>query len=119
MHTRALLGRTGETLVEHYLQGQGFIILERNYSRKYGEIDLIATTHDVISFVEVKMRSNPRFDMSEVVTFAKQQKIIAVAKAYLALYPQDTKVCRFDVALIDISAKNPITYIENAFQEPY
>lgn len=115
-HTQ-YLGRVGEALVEKYLVQQGFTILERNFARRYGEIDLIASTTDTLAFVEVKMRTNAHFDLTEVITLAKQKKIITVAKDYLAFHPHDMKSCRFDVALIDTTAHNSIVYIEDAFRE--
>jgi len=111
------LGRVGEALVEEYLIKHGFTILERNFTRRYGEIDLIASTTDVLAFIEVKMRTHAHFDLTEVITLAKQKKIITVAKDYLAFHPHDMKSCRFDVALIDTSAHNAIVYIEDAFRE--
>jgi len=117
MHKKTLLGREGEALIERYLGNLGFTLLEKNYSRRYGEVDLIAANKTTIIFVEVKMRTQAMFDLSEVITLAKQKKIITVAKDYLAFHDHDMKACRFDVALVDSSAKNPITYIEDAFRE--
>ncbi len=47
-------GDIGEEVVCQYLERKGFRVLERNYLRKWGEIDIIAEKADLISFVEVK-----------------------------------------------------------------
>ena len=47
-------GDIGEEVVCQYLERKGFRVLERNYLRKWGEIDIIAEKGDLISFVEVK-----------------------------------------------------------------
>ena len=53
--TRQELGKTGEGIVARKLEKDGFKILDKNYKRFYGEIDLIAAKKDLIVFVEVKM----------------------------------------------------------------
>jgi putative endonuclease len=48
------LGDVGENIACEYLRRRGFDILERNYLRKWGEIDIVATKDGVMRFVEVK-----------------------------------------------------------------
>jgi putative endonuclease len=52
------IGAYGEQLAVNYLKNKGFIVLEVNYLKKWGEIDIVAreTTGDsaIIRFVEVK-----------------------------------------------------------------
>lgn len=47
-------GDLGENIVGMFLVKQGFKIAERNYLRKWGEIDIIAKKGDTLYFVEVK-----------------------------------------------------------------
>jgi|CXWL01.1.fsa_nt_gi putative endonuclease len=48
------IGNLGETVVADYLTDLGFSILDRNFSRKSGEVDVIAQKGNTIHFVEVK-----------------------------------------------------------------
>ena len=48
------VGRIGEDVACKFLMKQGFSIVERNYWRKWGEIDVIAQKGDAWHFVEVK-----------------------------------------------------------------
>jgi putative endonuclease len=48
------LGDIGENVACEYLRRRGFEIVERNYLRKWGEIDIVARKAGVIHFVEVK-----------------------------------------------------------------
>ena len=41
-------------MVCRFLIGKGYKIIERNYLKKWGEIDIVAKSEDVIHFVEVK-----------------------------------------------------------------
>jgi putative endonuclease len=110
------LGKQGEDMVVAYLLQEGFTILERNYRKQYGEIDIIACNKEYLVFVEVKMRRSCRFDFSCVVTPKKQQKIAFVARHYLARHTYAYKVYRFDVALVEgIGTAAKITYIPQAF----
>jgi len=114
MDKRKVLGALGEDLVAKNLEQQGFTIQHRNYRRRYGEVDIIADKDDVLVFVEVKCRKHAYFDVSQLVPWSKQKKIIMVAKDYIARYDHAEKVCRFDVALVE---GEKLTYLENAFCE--
>jgi len=49
------IGKIGENLAAKWLISKGFVIVEENYLRKWGEIDLVAReTAGKIHFVEVK-----------------------------------------------------------------
>ncbi len=113
---RTTIGSQGEYYVSTWLQQEHFTILERNYRKKYGEIDLIAIRSNVLIFVEVKTRTANYFNLSTVVTLSKQKKIILTAKQYIAHHHYDTMVYRFDLALLEGSPGNyNLTYIPNAF----
>lgn len=111
-------GCAAETLVAQSLVKDNFTILERNYTIRGGEIDLIALKNDLIIFVEVKQRTTYYSDMSELITTNKQKKIINTAKQFLSKHNYDDKICRFDVALLEGPLNNPlVTYIAHAFSE--
>ena len=55
------LGRRGEEEAARYLQGEGWIILERNARIGRCEVDLIVTRGVVLAFVEVKSRRGVGF----------------------------------------------------------
>ncbi len=48
------IGDIGEQLVVKDLIERGFLILDRNYSRKWGELDIVAKKYEILHFVEVK-----------------------------------------------------------------
>ncbi|KND48567.1 MAG: putative endonuclease [Parcubacteria bacterium C7867-005] len=47
-------GDLGENIACSFLEKKGFKIIERNYLRKWGEIDIIAQKGRVFRFIEVK-----------------------------------------------------------------
>ena len=48
------IGNYGEEIGSNYLIRKGFEIIERNYLKKWGEIDIVARRTDTVHFVEVK-----------------------------------------------------------------
>jgi len=112
------LGSGGEATVATWLQHQGFTIIERNYTTRTGEVDIIAERGEVLAFVEVKTRRNSNFDMGVIVTPGKQRRIIRATHHYILVNQIEDRVCRFDVALVIGGEPEPeIEYIEDAFQE--
>lgn len=51
-------GALGEDIACRFLEKKGFAIIERNYRKKWGEIDIIAEKSNKIHFVEVKSVSS-------------------------------------------------------------
>lgn len=47
-------GELGEDIAVRFLMKHGYEILERNYTRKWGELDIVAIKDNVYYFVEVK-----------------------------------------------------------------
>jgi len=48
------IGDLGEDVVCRHLRERGCVILDRNYLKPWGEIDVVAFRNDVVHFVEVK-----------------------------------------------------------------
>ncbi len=114
--TTTSLGKKGEDVVADYLQQKGYAILAQNYRSKLGEIDIIARKNETLAFVEVKLRKNPYFPMTQLITPSKQKKIIKTAEIYRAKKGIINANFRFDIALVTLPNTQPsITYIDNAF----
>lgn len=48
------IGKLAEDIACKYLENSGFRIIERNYTKKWGEIDIIALKNKVFYFIEIK-----------------------------------------------------------------
>ena len=108
-------GEFGEALACRYLEGLGYLCLEKNYRAQGSEVDLIMQDGDTLVFVEVKARSGGRFGLGrEAVTPNKQQRIIRGALAYLQAHGRLEGFSRFDVVEIDLITREA-THIPNAF----
>jgi putative endonuclease len=109
---RIKTGREGEQAAARFLENNGYTILERNYRRKFGEIDIIARHNDYLVFIEVKTRAgHSHGDPLEAVTFRKQKQISRVAQYYLQERQLHDIPARFDVVAVRVS-KNRLPEIE-------
>ena len=79
------LGFLAENIVARYLEDGGYEILDKNYRKPWGEIDIIARKDDVVVFVEVKAnsRATEGLDPEVRVDWKKTAKIKRVAAFYL------------------------------------
>ena len=81
---RRALGLRGEALVAAWYERAGYEILDRNWRRREGELDLILRRGRSIVFCEVKTRSSNRFGAPiEAITRVKQLRIRALAARWL------------------------------------
>jgi putative endonuclease len=103
------LGAYGERLAAVYLERQGYLILERSYRIKSGEIDLIAVwKRKVVVFVEVKTWAAPWENAggpSDAVDEKKQEKITRVALAYMKRHQLLESPGRADVIAVFASVQ--------------
>jgi putative endonuclease len=102
-----------EALAAEFLQTHGLVIVERNWRRRVGELDLIARDGDVVVFVEVRLRRRADFGGAAAsITSAKRARMIAAANAYLAGLPR-TPPCRFDAVLLDALDRARIEWLRD------
>jgi len=110
-------GQTGEDLAVRYLENLGYTIVERNYRKRIGEIDIIARDGECLVFIEVKTRSNRRFGSPfDAVDFRKQQQISRVALAFMTQHRFGEVPVRFDVIGVHLEESPRVELIKNAFE---
>lgn len=115
MNTRSV-GSIGENIAVKYLEKRGYVILQRNFVARHGEIDIIAKDGEYIVFVEVKRRKTDKFGMPrEAVTPYKQQTIAMCAKFWLTKNKLYGAPARFDV--VEVQDKE-VTLLVDAFRMP-
>ena len=109
-------GSNGESYAVEYLQHKGYEIITRNFSSRFGEIDIVCKKDDFIVFVEVKTRGRKALVSGrEAVTPGKQKRIIKTALIYLSANGITNLQPRFDVVEIMITERVTVEHIINAF----
>ena len=113
-------GRRAEELAAEFLRAQGFEILQRNYLRRLGELDVIARRADLLVIVEVRTRSSAAFGGAAAsVDRRKQQRIIRAATALLQQRAELARLAvRFDVIVVSDphGAVPRIEWLQHAFE---
>ena len=110
--------KLGEDKACNFLQKKGFKIIERNFRKGYGEIDIIAIDSSnqeekTLVFVEVKTRKSNSFGSPlEAITPWKLKSLIRTAQFYKLIHPNLPDNMRIDAVSIILSSSNEVEEIE-------
>ena len=116
MYIRHITGKYGEEIAEEYLRNLGYFILEKNFSCRQGELDIIAVDNNEIVITEVKTRTSKKYgEPADAVDYKKKKHIYNAAKYYLYKRNFEDRFVRFDVIEVFISEKGiKINHIKKA-----
>lgn len=109
--------KLGEDKASEYLKKNGFKIIERNFRKGYGEIDIIAIDSNqkekTLVFIEVKTRKSNSFGSPlEAITSWKLKSLIKAAQFYKLVHPNLPNNMRIDAVSINLSTNNEVENIE-------
>jgi putative endonuclease len=117
---RQQLGRRAEELAVEFLRAAGCEILQCNYSRRLGELDIVARAGDVLVIAEVRTRTTDAYGGAAAsVDRRKQQRITRAASQLLQQRSDLARLpVRFDVLVVsDPYGPSPaIEWIQHAFE---
>jgi len=112
------LGNKAEDYVCTYLKTKGYKILERNFTIRGGEIDIITQKENIIIFIEVKSLKSEQFiKLEETISYSKKQYLIRSCKIWLNKYKNEETNWRIDFVGVKFASYDKITslkYITNA-----
>jgi putative endonuclease len=107
------IGALGEKIAAEYLTRLGYVIRERNFRSREGEIDIIAEKDDFLIFVEVRTRRSLSFGTpEESVTAKKKERLIAMTQAYMEDREDLPPSWRIDVMALELGPKGQISRLE-------
>lgn len=116
------VGDFGEDAAVEFLESKGYKVVKRNYSCRFGEIDIVALDGNCLVFVEVKTRTTSRYGAPEnAVNYWKRKHLYLSARCYIDQFRMQEYFSRFDV--VEVFAKSDdnnlctdkINIIRNAF----
>ncbi len=120
-------GDKGEDIAVEFLMKRGFLIKDRNYLKKYGELDIVAWKEGIWHFVEVKTVSseigeykstdkNDRYRPEDNIHSWKLQRLSRVIQAYIIdkrLYEAEWQFDVITVFLDYKAGKAALEFLEN------
>ena len=110
---RREVGVLGEKLARDFLKKKGYRIRETNFRCREGEIDIVAEKKGYLVFIEVRTRTGSDFGSpEESVTFAKKEKLVSLALAYLDAHQNLPSLWRIDFVAVELDGKGKATRIE-------
>jgi putative endonuclease len=111
------VGAAFEQLAADYLARRGIRVVERNFTCKGGELDLVCDDAGTLVFVEVRARAGDAFGSpAETVGSVKRRRLVRAAQVYLHQRALYDRPCRFDVvAVLD----GVVTHYPDAFATNY
>ncbi len=116
---RKIDGRFGEDLAAAFFEAKGFKVLERNWTHRLGEIDLIIERAGEVRFIEVKYRNTLMFGYpEEAITGKKLRHLERAILCWLEKQRNPPKTYQADALAITALPGVELEYfwIENLFQ---
>ncbi len=114
-------GNKGEEIAVKFIESKGFSIIDRNYLRKFGEIDIVAKKDGKVTFIEVKSVSreilSEKEDLDEFrpednVNAGKVRNLRKVIEAYLHEKDLIDSDWSFSVVTVKIDDKNKVAKVK-------
>lgn len=100
------LGACGEYIASLFLIEKGYVIVDRNYRSKGGEIDIICSKNNTIFFVEVRTSRSKFHRAQETLSSLKISRILHTAYQWLAETSPSYSSVQCDLIAIDISSQS-------------
>ena len=115
-------GNLSESVVCDFLVSRGYEILDRNYLRKWGELDIVASKEGSLHFIEVKSdfrkNKNDGYRAEELMHNLKQRRLSRMVATYLEdkKYGLDYPFV-FDLAVVNFGKGNKDDLYSISLQE--
>ena len=115
------IGALGEEIASIFFENKGYSVIEKNYRKKWGEIDLITVKDGVIHFVEVKSVGNiyNTLQMPEENVHEKKLKRLArTIQTYLSEKGEEETEWQLDVVAVFLNIQKKTAEVrmtENVF----
>ena len=118
-HNYIDFGSYAEGLAEKFLKDKGYEVLDRNYRKPWGEVDIIVKKEGIVIFVEVKASDSPSpkgFEPEKRVNGDKIKRIKRAAQTYIQQNNLDDRSWQIDLIAIELDEdkrKAKITHFKN------
>jgi putative endonuclease len=106
------IGKLGQQIAVRFLKSKGFRVIDQNIYFRAGEIDILVEKDNILSFIEVKTRTNLKFGFPEEgVTDQKREHLEAAIDCYRAEYNINQE-CVLEIISVRLDLKNKKAYLK-------
>ena len=96
-------GNRGEDLATEFLENKGYLILERNFRTRFGEIDIVCLDGEILVFVEVKTKKGHDFgEPEEMVNKSKLLQVQRMGEVFIEM--NNSNFANLDLAASNFGA---------------
>ncbi|MEJ7635247.1 YraN family protein [Aeromicrobium sp.] len=100
------LGTYGERIAADHLESLGMVVLARNWTCRFGEVDIVARDGSTLVICEVKTRSSTTYGGPfEAVTGHKANRLRRLAMHWLEVHDVEPPSVRIDVVSVVVPAR--------------
>ena len=118
MNSRKRIGNYGEQKAAEFLEKNEYSIIERNFTCRQGEIDIIATKNEEIIFIEVKTRTHSFIEARLSIGSVKERHIWKTAEYYIYINRIEDVEIQFDAIEVYIEQNSwQINYIPKSIEK--
>ena len=114
------IGEIGENIACKYLENKGFLLIDRNYYKKWGEIDIVTAKDKIIHFIEVKsivLKGDMGYRPEENVHILKQKRLKRTIQTYLLEKKYNIEAeFKFHIVIVHMNPNTRranVTFMEN------
>lgn len=113
------IGQRAEDVAAEFLRARGLVIIERNFRRRLGELDIVARDGDVLVIAEVRTRASDWFGGAAASVDGRKQQRLVRAAAQLIQQHRDFSHLRVRFDVISVSQKGvvgrEVQWLQHAF----
>ncbi|MBI2064859.1 MAG: YraN family protein [Candidatus Yanofskybacteria bacterium] len=116
MTIKSEFGNWAEDRVAQYLITKGYEVIENNYRKSWGEIDIIAEKEGILVFVEVKASKDDiiGFEPENRVSPEKLRRLMRAIQTYLAAKKYDSdQEWQIDVVALTLDQNRGVAKIKH------
>ncbi len=107
------IGKLGQKIAVKFLKSKDYKILAQNIYFREGEIDILAEKNGVLSFVEVKTRTNLKFGYPEdAISDQKREHLELAIDRYIAENNIDQE-CVLEIISVRLDLKNKKAHLKH------
>lgn len=104
------LGRAGEERAARYLSDIGYVIVDRNWRCRQGEIDIVAITGEHLAVVEVKTRRTTSYGHPfEALDARKVRRLWQLAHAWISAHAEMARGLSVRIEAVGLIGSDPET----------